>query len=227
MSVTESAEVAGAARARSRFDHAPYQFFVLAISVIAIGLLGINAIYQPSSEMNRLLDWADTVICSVFLIDFFVCLYSAEHKLRYLLTWGWLDLLASLPVIQVLRWGRLARFVRILRVLRVIKATKLISEVLLHHKRQNALLVTGLAVIVVLFAGSAAVLHFESAAPDGNITTAHDALWWAFCTIATAEPGDLFPETTEGRFVSAVLVMTGVGTFATLAGLLASVFIDD
>lgn len=211
----------------SRFDHAGYQFFILAISVIAISLLGISAVATPSEEMTRLLDWADTFICCIFLIDFLVCLSTAPNRLRYFFTWGWIDLLASLPVIQVARWGRLARLVRILRVLRVIKATKLISEVLLRHKRQNALLATTLAVLVVLFAGSAAALHFESVASEGNITTAHDALWWSFCTIATAEPGDLSPVSTEGRLVSALLVMTGVGTFATLAGLLASVFVDD
>jgi voltage-gated potassium channel len=130
-----------------RFNYAPYQFFVLAISVIAIGLLGISATTSPSNEMTRLLDWADTLICSLFLVDFAVCLYAAKSKWKYFFTWGWIDLLASLPVIHIARWGRLARLVRILRVLRVIKATKLISEVLLRHKRQNALLVTALALI--------------------------------------------------------------------------------
>lgn len=213
-------------RQSDRFSHAPYQVFVLSISVIAIGLLGISATTSPSDEMSRLLDWADTLICCLFLVDFAVCLYSAPSKLKYFLTWGWVDLLASLPVIHVARWGRMARLVRILRVLRVIKATKLISEVLLRHKRQNALLVTALALIVVVFAGSAGALHFESAAADGNIKTAHDALWWSMTTITTVGYGDFYPVTTEGRFVAVLLMVTGVGTFATLAGLLATVFMD-
>ena len=71
-----------------RFNYAPYQFFVLAISVIAIGLLGISATTSPSNEMTRLLDWADTLICCLFLIDFTVCLYVAPNKLKYLYTCG-------------------------------------------------------------------------------------------------------------------------------------------
>jgi voltage-gated potassium channel len=84
-----------------------------------------------------------------------------------------------------------------------------------------------LALIVVLFAGSAAVLHFESVAPNGNISTAHDALWWSITTITTVGYGDFFPVTTEGRVVAVLLMITGVGSFATLAGLLASVFMED
>jgi voltage-gated potassium channel len=224
---SEVGDVSCGSQTADRFAFAPYQFFVLAISVVAILLLGISAIAAPGDEMTRLLDWADTLICSLFLVDFAVCLYAAESKWKYFFTWGWLDLLASLPVIHIARLGRLARLVRILRVLRVIKATKLISEVLLRHKRQNALLVTALALIVVLFAGSAAVLHFESVAPNGNISTAHDALWWSITTITTVGYGDFFPVTTEGRVVAVLLMITGVGSFATLAGLLASVFKED
>lgn len=209
-----------------RFRYAPYQFFVLAISVLAIGLLGISATTSPSQEISRLLDWADTLICCLFLVDFAVCFYVAPSKAKYFFTWGWVDLLASLPVIHIARWGRMARLVRILRVLRVIKATKLISEVLLRHKRKNALMVSALVLIVVIFAGSAGALHFESASPEGNILTAHDALWWSITTITTVGYGDFYPVTTEGRCVAVLLMVTGVGTFATLAGLLAAVFME-
>jgi voltage-gated potassium channel len=39
--------------------------------------------------------------------------------------------------------------------------------------------------------------------------------------------GDLYPVTVEGRVVAVVLMVTGVGTFATLAGALASWFLAD
>jgi len=79
--------------------------------------------------------------------------------------------------------------------------------------------------VVVLFSGSIAALHFESASTDGNIRTAGDALWWAIVTVTTVGYGDLYPVTVEGRVVAVVLMVAGVGTFATLAGALASWFL--
>jgi voltage-gated potassium channel len=84
-----------------------------------------------------------------------------------------------------------------------------------------------LLLVVVLFSGSIAVLNFESAADEGNIRTAADALWWAITTVTTVGYGDLYPVTIEGRLVAVVLMVTGVGTFATLAGALATWFMES
>jgi len=203
-----------------------YQLFVLAISVVAIALMAAAATVKLDTETGKLIAWADLVICFLFLIDFISCMRRAPDKLRYFLTWGWLDLLASIPALEVTRWGRLARVFRILRVLRAARATKIIAEVVLRHRAQNALLAALLLLVIVLFSGSIAVLHFETANPDGNIRNAGDALWWAFATVTTVGYGDLYPVTMEGRAVAVVLMVTGVGTFATLAGALASWFME-
>jgi voltage-gated potassium channel len=204
-----------------------YQVFVLAISVVAIALMAVAATVKVDTETAKLIGWADLAICVLFLIDFFSCMRSAPNKVRYFITWGWLDLLASIPALEVTRWGRLARVFRILRVLRAVRATKIIAEVVIRHRAKNALLAALLLLIIVLFSSSIAVLHFEASTSDGNIRTAGDALWWAFATVTTVGYGDLYPVTMEGRVVAVVLMVTGVGTFATLAGALASWFMED
>lgn len=52
-----------------------------------------------------------------------------------------------------------------------------------------------------------------------------DAVWMAFTTLTTIGYGDIYPISTEGRFIAAVLVLTGAGFFALLSGELATLLI--
>ena len=51
--------------------------------------------------------------------------------------WGWIDLLASIPMVDPLRWGRLARIVRIIRFLRAIKSFRLLWHSLQRSKFES------------------------------------------------------------------------------------------
>jgi voltage-gated potassium channel len=51
-------------------------------------------------------------------------------------------------------------------------------------------------------------------------------IWWAMATITTVGYGDRYPVTTEGRFIGALLMLVGVGLFGTLAGFIASWFLQ-
>jgi voltage-gated potassium channel len=52
-----------------------------------------------------------------------------------------------------------------------------------------------------------------------------DAVWLAFTTLTTIGYGDVHPVTTDGRIVSAILVITGTGFFALLSGEFATLLI--
>lgn len=73
-------------------------------------------------------------------------------------------------------------------------------------------------VMIILEFGASLVLIAEGKSPDANITTAGDAIWWAYVTITTVGYGDQFPVTTGGRLVGILVMTTGVGIFATFAG---------
>ena len=159
-----------------------------------------------------------------FSCDFLVSLWRAPDRRRYLLTWGWVDLLSSIPTVDVARWGRAARVLRIFRVLRGLRATKLLASLILRRRAQNTALAGSLVALLLVVFSSIAILHFEGE-PESNIKTAEDAVWWAFTTITTVGYGDRFPVTSEGRFVAAILMAAGVALFGTFSGFLAAWFI--
>jgi voltage-gated potassium channel len=76
-------------------------------------------------------------------------------------------------------------------------------------------------VILVIECGGILVLLAESPAPDANIHTASDAMWWVYVTITTVGYGDRYPVTSAGRLVGVLVMTTGVGLFGTLAGFIA------
>jgi hypothetical protein len=80
-------------------------------------------------------------------------------------------------------------------------------------------------VLCVLEFGSLAMLYVESSSSAANITTASDAIWWAYVTITTVGYGDQYPVTAYGRIVGVLVMTAGVGFFGTLSGFLANMFL--
>lgn len=78
------------------------------------------------------------------------------------------------------------------------------------------------SVMIILEVGSVLILSAESKAPNANITTASDAMWWAYVTITTVGYGDKYPVTNAGRLVGILVMTTGVGIFATFAGFISN-----
>ena len=79
--------------------------------------------------------------------------------------------------------------------------------------------------LIVLTVASVLVLQFESKAPDANITTGGDALWWAVVTITTVGYGDTSPVTAAGRVTAVFVMFAGVGIIGALASILSSILV--
>jgi voltage-gated potassium channel len=201
-----------------------YQVYALALSIFALAALAAQASPGLRPEVRTILEIADLVVCVLFFVDFVVCFVRAPNRARYMATWGWLDLISSIPALDVFRWGRAARMVRILRVLRALRASRIIAQIILERRAESVFLATCLGALVLVVVASISILAFEIG-PDSNIRTAEDALWWAFATITTVGYGDKVPVTSEGRVLAVMLMTAGVGLFGTFSALLAAWFL--
>lgn len=201
-----------------------YQLFMLVLCVFALAILLLQGAFRNDAEVLQVLHYADDFLCIAFLVDFGISLARAPNKWRYLVTWGWLDLLSSLPALDMARWGRLARVVRVARVLRGLRAGRRLGQILYQRRRHSAAVAAALLAVFLVIGSSAAILRFEDDRAS-NIRTADDAVWWAFATITTVGYGDLYPVTAAGRVVAAVLMTAGVGLFGVFSATLAAWFL--
>lgn len=200
-----------------------YELFVAAVSVLSILNLVLMYVVDDRS-LDQVLLVMNVVLTLILFIDFVYRLSTATSKSVYVFRqFGWADLLACLPLLElkVLRVFRLARVFRLLRQ----NGIRVIGNRLMRNRAGSALLSLLLMGLLVLEFGSLWILAVEQSAPDANITTASDAIWYVVVTISTVGYGDQFPVTNEGRILGAGILVIGVGIFGTFTGYLANIFL--
>jgi voltage-gated potassium channel len=202
-----------------------FQVVIIVLSVYVLASLIISTFFNLPTEIKQLLDYIDNSICIIFLIDFCIRFTKADNKLKFM-KWGWIDLISSIPTLDMFRAGRLLRLVRILRILRAFRSTKVLVKFVFKKKAHGAFTTASIFAVLILIFSSIAILQVETT-ENGNIKSAEDALWWAFTTITTVGYGDKFPVTTEGRIVGVILMTAGVGLFGVFTGFIASWFVEE
>lgn len=198
---------------------------ILLLSFYVLIALLVDTIFKLPPEISKLLNYIDNIICAVFLFDFFVRFKKAESKLAFM-KWGWIDLIASVPTFDFMRAGRLLRVIRLIRLIRAFRSTKHIVQHVFKNKIQGTLTSVAIIAVLMLLFSSVAILQFETA-PDSNIKTAEDAIWWSYVTITTVGYGDKYPVTTEGRIIAVILMTVGVGLFGTFTAFVSSWFVKS
>jgi voltage-gated potassium channel len=200
----------------------------LAIGILAIfSLILLIPIYfgNLSSQDKAILTYLEDGLCVIFLLDFFRSLHLASDKWGYFLRGGgWLDLLGSIPIsaFAIFRFARLFRIVRLLQKMTGGELRRMFTGRL----AQNTLLFTLVIALILVFTIAWLVLLAEQSAPNANIKTYHDAVWWAFVTITTVGYGDYYPVTGWGQSFAVILMFFGLGIIGVLSSYLASTFIS-
>ncbi len=196
--------------------------FVLSIYVLIV--MGIEAFSNLPQEVAKLLQYIDWVICIFFLGEFSIRFFEAPNKFEFM-RWGWIDLLASIPMLPYLHLGRIFRLMRLVRAVRMFMRTRSVVH-FISTKNQTTVGSAVLLGALLLIFSSVSILYFETA-PNSNIKTAEDAIWWGVVTISTVGYGDLYPVTSAGRLIGMILISGGVGLFGVFTAYIASIFVVD
>jgi voltage-gated potassium channel len=222
---TESTAVPAGAPDEVAHENSSYELFVGILSILSI-LVMVWIVFVRDPLVQEILIAVDLVLCVIFLLDFVRSLARAPSKRGYLWPRGIVDLLSSLPGlfltnIAILRVFRLFRVGRVIRIVRA-GGPKKVARDFLANREQSAVYLIAIAVILVIMFGSIGEVLVEADAEGANITTAGDAIWWAFVTITTVGYGDQFPVTLPGRLIAVMTMATGIAIFGVVTSILSS-----
>lgn len=187
---------------------------VAALLVVPVIAVEQSSVEEPWRSAAELLNWA---IWIAFALELVVMLAVVPNR------WEWIRRHPIEVVIVVLTPPFLpaslqgARVLRLLRLLRLIRVAQLARAVFsLEGLRWASLLA-----VMTALGGGAAFAYAE-----GTRLSTWDGVWWAVTTMTTVGYGDIYPETTLGRFIATAVMIVGIGFIAILTAALAERFVS-
>ena len=157
----------------------------------------ILIIVEPPAPYADALALSSGSTWAAFGVDYIVKLLLAPRPGRWFIRHPMELLMVVLPVVRPLR---LLRPFTLRQVMDRAPGTAIRTRVMAYVIASAVLLVYTVAL---------SVLSFEKGAPNANITTMGDSLWWAMVTITTIGYGDFYPVTVLGRWAAAALMIGG------------------
>ncbi len=166
---------------------------------------------SPSSQ--SILDGIQWVSWIAFAGDLLFGVYKSPNKTQFLKKHPLEILAVALP------------FLRPLRLLRFISFGTLVFEKVNLGK---SIAITFKVVVTALFLTYLAGIEItmaERGKPGATIQSVGDGFWWAITTLTTVGYGDIYPTTTEGRFIAIGLMVSGICVLGFISATVAAWFV--
>ena len=166
---------------------------------------------SPSSQ--SILDGIQWVSWVAFAADLLFGIYKSSDKAQFLKKHPLEILAVVLP------------FLRPLRLLRFISFGTLVFEKVNLGK---SIAITFKVIVTALFLTYLAGIEItmaERGKPGATIESIGDGFWWAITTLTTGGYGDIYPTTTEGRFIAVGLMISGICVLGFISATVAAWFV--
>lgn len=226
---------------KSSYSYA-LNIFIYALILISIITLMVSTIAEYNEKYSYILTLIQHIIMPLFVLEYGLRIYASgslkkyhgfSGKIKYITSaYAIIDLIVIIPYLFIgldfnNSFIRSLRFFRIFRLFRMKKQAefvKIISQILSSKKEEFiVLLLCTLAIIIFL---SFIVFEAEHNAQPDVFTSIPQTLWWAVATLTTVGYGDMFPISTLGKLVTAIVSILGIAFIAIPGGIFASEFIN-
>ncbi|MEX0270351.1 ion transporter [Leptolyngbyaceae cyanobacterium UHCC 1019] len=180
--------------------------------VLVSSAIFVAETYGLPDSVRSLLETADQAILYLFSVEYLVRLWCAENKRQYCFSlYAIIDLLAILPLfigVFDIRFIRVFRWFRILRLIRFLEGKTIVGYV----SREDSAIVTRilLTLFIIIFVFSGLIYQAEHPKNPEKFGTFLDAVYFSIATMTTVGFGDVTPATELGRFLTILMILTGI-----------------
>lgn len=204
-----------------------FDVFVIGLILISVATVVLESMPQVrevyGSELH-LLEWGLTLL---FTFEYILRLIAVKYPIRYALSfYGVIDLLAIVPTyLSLLVPGTQAllivRILRLLRIFRILKLTeytaesRIITTALKESSKKIFVFLVAVVTIVIVVGSMMYVIEGE----ENGFTDIPTSIYWAVVTLTTVGYGDLAPKSGLGKFLAALVMITGYGIIAVPTGI--------
>lgn len=188
------------------------------VSLILTGLILLSttsfiAETYPLSESVRVkFQTLDTVLLFVFTVEYLLRLWCAENKLQFIFSlFAIVDLLAILPFLLGFVNVSFIRIFRWFRILRLIRFLELKISVFRISSEDGAIFARIMfTLLAIIFVYSGLIYQVEHPANPQSFGTFLDAVYFSVVTMTTVGFGDVTPISESGRFLTILMILTGI-----------------
>jgi len=178
--------------------------------------------YDLSPATERFLWRLEVVIVFFFIIEYIARLYAADNRWRQLFDiYSIIDLIAIIPTVSLLLLPLVGitpevgfiKVIRILRIFRIFRFLRFAADAefffgeITHHILN--VLRFFLTLLFLFFISSGAFYHVEHTA-NPEINSFGDAFYFTVVTLTTVGFGDITPSTQAGKWVTVVMILSGI-----------------
>ena len=210
-----------------------YDFIMMVTIVVSVVPLAFK-------ETNSIFQWIDYITVTVFILDYFLRLITADYKLKksvisffvYPITpMAVIDLISILPSITILNSSfRLLKLFRLLRTLKVLRAFKFLRysksfDIITNVFRKQKKVLSAVATMAVAYILISALVIYN-VEPE-SFETFFDAIYWATISLTTVGYGDIYPITTIGRIVTMISSAFGIAIIALPSGVITAGYLEE
>jgi voltage-gated potassium channel len=210
-----------------------YDFIMMSTIVVSIVPLAFK-------ETNIAFQWIDYITVSIFILDYFLRLITADYKFNksvvsffmYPITpMAIIDLVSILPSVTVLNSGfKLFKLFRLLRTLKVLRAFKFLRysksfDIIVSVLKKQKKVLSAVATMAIAYILISALVIYN-VEPE-SFETFFDAIYWATISLTTVGYGDIYPITTIGRIVTMISSALGIAIIALPSGVITAGYLAE
>lgn len=186
------------------------------LSILSLILLSsaifVAQTYPVNQKLKASLEIIDLVILIVFTVEYILRFWSAENPKKFVFSFfGLIDLIAIIPLL--LGWTDI-RFIRIFRwfrILRIIRFWKM-EQKILGFKTEDSIIFLRifLTLFTLIFVYAGLIYQVEHQINSDHLVNFFDAFYFVVVTMTTVGYGDVTPLSQTGRFMTVLMIFTGV-----------------